>query len=263
MPSAKKKKNKPAAVPVTPAPAAEAPLTPPIQLEVTSTGDTQTFPTPGDTVTVHFVGSLAADGSVFDSSRVKGEPFSFTIGQREAVRGWDLGIQRMSLGERAILSIAARVAYGERGCEDKANAQGTGVIPPNADLIFDVELLDINGRRQLSRYLLTLHDWVAAKLARYDTGSDAEAIDAKHGGRGAYEEHLRSIATAKYAAERLKKGPRAPTIMELTEAMAVTATSAVGHVEAAHLPTDFEPRPHEADAHEEGARNGSVLVEAL
>ena len=85
---------------------------------------------------MHYVGTLAADGSTFDSSRARGEPFTFTIGVGQVIQGWDQGVMQMSLGQRALLHIPSVMAYGERGAG--------GAIPPNADLVFDVELLKIN-----------------------------------------------------------------------------------------------------------------------
>ena len=85
---------------------------------------------------MHYTGRLAADGSKFDSSRDRNAPFAFTIGVGQVIAGWDQGVVQMSLGERATLKIPAAMGYGARGAG--------GAIPPNADLIFDVELLEIN-----------------------------------------------------------------------------------------------------------------------
>ena len=74
--------------------------------------------------------------SKFDSSRDRGQPFSFTIGVGQVIKGWDEGVMQMSLGEKATLDITADYGYGARGAG--------GVIPPNADLLFDVELIAIN-----------------------------------------------------------------------------------------------------------------------
>jgi FK506-binding protein 1 len=81
-------------------------------------------------------GTLASDGAKFDSSRDKGRPFKFKIGIGQVIRGWDEGVAQMSLGEKAILHISSDYGYGARGAG--------GVIPPNADLNFEVELLEIN-----------------------------------------------------------------------------------------------------------------------
>lgn len=113
-----------------------------VEIETTSPGDGVTFPQPRDTLTMHYVGRLAADGKQFDSSRDRGEPFKFQIGIGQVIRGWDTGVMKMSIGERATLRIPAAMGYGERGAG--------GAIPPNADLVFDVELLKINGKPESS-----------------------------------------------------------------------------------------------------------------
>src|SRR4051812_7538560 len=94
-------------------------------------------PAAGDTVIVHYTGWLE-DGTKFDSSLDRREPFSFVLGRGQVIKGWDEGVAKMRVGEKARLTIPAALGYGARGAG--------GVIPPNANLIFEVELLEVRGR---------------------------------------------------------------------------------------------------------------------
>ncbi len=90
----------------------------------------------GDRVRVHYAGTLV-DGTEFDSSRKRGDPITFTLGSGQVIRGWDLGITGMRVGQRRTLTIPPGLAYGDRGRPG---------IPPNATLVFDVELVGIEAK---------------------------------------------------------------------------------------------------------------------
>ena len=99
-------------------------------------------PMPGDHVKVHYTGWLRG-GKCFDSSRDKRKPFSLTLGEGSVIEGWEKGLLHVGLGERAWLLIAPEWAYAEHGYAD---ARGEH-IPPDSALLFDIELLAINGRK--------------------------------------------------------------------------------------------------------------------
>jgi len=88
----------------------------------------------GQDVSVHYTGWLT-NGKKFDSSKDRGDPFVFPLGQGQVIKGWDEGVQGMKVGGKRKLTIPSALGYGSRGAG--------GVIPPNATLVFEVELLSV------------------------------------------------------------------------------------------------------------------------
>lgn len=109
-----------------------------LEYEIIQEG-TGASPEQGKKVTVHYTGWLndnGVPGTKFDSSLDRGTPFSFNIGKGYVIKGWDEGVMGMKIGEKRRLFIPANLAYGSRGAG--------AVIKPNSDLIFDVDLLEVN-----------------------------------------------------------------------------------------------------------------------
>jgi len=115
---------------------------------VAGTGET---PKPGDTVSVHYTGTLT-NGVVFDSSYGRGQPLQFPLGQGRVIAGWDEGIGLMKTGGKARLTIPPALGYGAQGAG--------GVIPPNATLIFDVELVGIQAGSAAAPAVVDAADYV-------------------------------------------------------------------------------------------------------
>jgi peptidylprolyl isomerase len=116
-------------------------MTTPSGLQITDTKiGTGATPKPGQTCVMHYTGWLyqnGAKGQKFDSSLDRGTPFEFPIGKQRVIAGWDEGVASMKVGGKRTLIIPPALGYGARGAG--------GVIPPNATLIFEVELLDVKG----------------------------------------------------------------------------------------------------------------------
>src|ERR1051325_5336729 len=116
-------------------------MTTPSGLQITdSKVGTGATPKPGQICVMHYTGWLydnGVKGKKFDSSVDRNEPFEFPIGQRKVIAGWDEGVATMKVGGKRTLIIPPQLGYGARGAG--------GVIPPNATLMFDVELLDVKG----------------------------------------------------------------------------------------------------------------------
>ncbi|KAH9487276.1 FK506-binding protein 1 [Psilocybe cubensis] len=106
-----------------------------VTVETIVPGDGVNYPKRGDKVTIHYVGTLT-DGKKFDSSRDRGKPFEIEIGTGKVIKGWDVGVMQLSLGQIAVLTATPDFAYGPRGFPP--------TIPPNSTLKFEVELMRIN-----------------------------------------------------------------------------------------------------------------------
>ena len=118
----------------TPTAEAKAPATPGKLVKQDLKVGTGAEAKPGQTVTVHYRGTLT-NGTKFDASYDRGEPFSFSLGAGQVIKGWDQGVAGMKIGGRRKLIIPSELGYGPKGAGEK--------IPPNATLVFEVELLKV------------------------------------------------------------------------------------------------------------------------
>lgn len=134
-------------------------------------------PPNGNEVEAHYTGTLVSDGSKFDSSRDRGKPFKFTIGQGMVIKGWDEGFASMRVGEHAMLKVRYDYAYGDSGSPPK--------IPAKADLYFDVELLGFKEKPK-ERWQMTTEERLAQANKLKDEGTEL------------FKKQLFAEATAKY-----------------------------------------------------------------
>lgn len=111
-----------------------------LEIEILTEGEGEVAEA-GDVVTVHYVGTFP-DGSTFDSSRDRGEPFSFELGAGSVIPGWEEGVEGMVEGEVRRLTIPPSLAYGEEGIVNPVTQEV--IIPPSTPLIFEVELLEVD-----------------------------------------------------------------------------------------------------------------------
>jgi FK506-binding protein 1 len=104
-------------------------------------GDNTNFPKSGDRVIVHYSGTFPDTGKKFDSSLDRREPFNFVLKVGQVIKCWDEVVSRMSKGEKIYVICPSRLAYGERGAG--------GIIPPNTDIAFEIDLIDFTGKNDL------------------------------------------------------------------------------------------------------------------
>lgn len=154
------------------------------------------YPKEGDEIKAHYVGTLASDGSEFDSSRKRGTPFKFVLGKGSVIKGWDLGFAVMKKGEKAVLTIASAYGYGDSGSPPK--------IPAKATLKFEVELLDFAPKAKekweldTREKLVESEKWKEKGNALFKTEKFKEACEA-------YEEGLSYVEHSYETNEELKK----------------------------------------------------------
>ncbi|XP_037070497.1 LOW QUALITY PROTEIN: peptidyl-prolyl cis-trans isomerase FKBP4-like [Pollicipes pollicipes] len=137
--------------------------------EVKRAGSGDELPQSGDKVYVHYVGTLASDGSKFDSSRDRGDKFEFTLGEGQVIKAWDQGVATMKRGELAVLTCQAAYAYGETGSPPK--------IPPGATLVFEVELFDWKGEDLSRKKDGGIVRRQVEKGTGYDTPNDGATVE--------------------------------------------------------------------------------------
>ena len=150
-------------------------------------GEEEIIPEKGQEVTVNYEGRLE-DGSIFDRSIDRGEPLKFYIGTGQVIRGWDIGISTMKLGEKADLIIKPEYAYGKIGAPPK--------IPGDATLIFTVEVIQIHDRKP-TRWMMSDPELIKVALRMKDDGNLRFKAQKLKEAEGMYREALAHIETVK------------------------------------------------------------------
>ena len=156
-------------------------------------GEEDITPVKGQEVTVNYEGRLE-DGSIFDRSSDRGEPLKFYIGTGQVIKGWDIGISTMKLGEKADLIIKPEYAYGKIGAPPK--------IPGDATLIFTVEVIQIHDRKP-TRWMMSDPELIRVALRMKDDGNlKFKALKLKEA-EGLYRESLAHLETVKNQTKEL------------------------------------------------------------
>ena len=150
-------------------------------------GEEEIIPEKGQEVTVNYEGRLE-DGSIFDRSIDRGEPLKFYIGTGQVIRGWDIGISTMKLGEKADLIRKPEYAYGKIGAPPK--------IPGDATLIFTVEVIQIHDRKP-TRWMMSDPELIKVALRMKDDGNLRFKAQKLKEAEGMYREALAHIETVK------------------------------------------------------------------
>eukprot|EP00249_Psilotum_nudum_P014581 c24899_g1_i1 orf=234-953(+) len=141
-----------------------------LKKKIVKAGQGWQTPESGDEVTVHYTGTLA-DGTKFDSSRDRGQPFTFKLGQGQVIKGWDQGIATMKKEEHAIFTIPSVLAYGEVGAPPN--------IPSNATLTFDVELISWASVKDICKDG-GIFKKILVEGQKWETPKDADQVTVKY-----------------------------------------------------------------------------------
>ena len=158
-------------------------------------GEEEVLPQKGQEVTVIYEGRLE-DGTIFDSSADRGEPLKFYIGTGQVIKGWDIGILTMKLGEKADLIIKSEYAYGKIGAPPK--------IPGDSTLVFTVEVIQIHDRKP-TRWMMSDPELIKVALRMKDDGTVRFKASKFKEAEGFYREALGHIETVKNDSKELKE----------------------------------------------------------